>query len=381
MGKRKRKNKDFFLATAEEFRGKCTPPCEYFGKCGGCVLQDVEYSDQLEIKKKYLNNLFEGILTVDAVQPGNMYNYRNRMDFVTAFGKSGLRERGNFKNVVDISKCHLMQNRAAEFWVKLKEYLNDIEFYDYLKHEGFLRYCVLRQAAFTEELMCSFVVKKNENLPDKLISFAADNCDTVCTLLSDGLADLSFGPVIETYKGGYITEKFGDIKYQISPNSFFQSNSPVAIQMYEKIRSHVYGRVMDLYSGVGSISLYAASAADTVTGVEIVEDAVKSAKHNAEINNIKNAEFVCADARKFMKENEKKFDTLILDPPRCGIHPKMIASIDFFAPEKIIYMSCNPATFKDDVVNMEKYAIESFEAFDMFPQTPHIETLAVLKRK
>lgn len=381
MGKRRRQKRDIINNIAEEFRGSAEPICPYFGKCGGCLFQDIEYKNQLEIKKRYLNGLFDGKISVDSVKPSTEYNYRNRMDFVAAFGKRGLRQRGDFKTVFDIEQCPIMQKESNILWKGLRKQLENIEDYDYINHEGFLRYTVIRQAAFTKEVMCSFVVKEDKPLPQSLTDFSLENADSASVILSDGLADVSFGPVINNIKQGYITEEFDGIKYRIAPNSFFQSNSKTAVEMYRVIKENVYGNVMDLYSGVGSISLFVADAADSVTGVEIVEEAVSSAEENRKINEISNVNFVCQDARKFMRENSRKFDTLILDPPRAGIHPKMLKSIDIFRPETIIYMSCNPATFKDNLVLLDDYNLEYFEAFDMFPQTPHVETLAVMKRK
>lgn len=381
MGKRRRQKKDIFRNLAEKYLNTAEPVCPHFGKCGGCMFQDVSYENQLEIKKEYLNGLFEGVITVENVKPSTPLNYRNRMDFVTAFGKRGLRQRGDFKTVIDIENCPIMQEKSNKFFQGLRQKLIGIEDYDYVNHEGFLRYTVLRQAAFTQELMCSFVVKEDKPLPDDVIEYAVNNADSVSTILSDGLADVSFGPVVKNFKNGFIIEEFDGIKYKIRPNSFFQSNSKTAVEMYNVIRDNVKGRVMDLYSGVGSISLFAAENADSVTGVEIVEEAVESANENKELNNIDNVNFICADVKKFMRENKNRFETLILDPPRAGIHPKMLKSIDIFRPERIIYMSCNPATFKDNLVLLDDYNLDYFEAFDMFPQTPHVETLAVMNRK
>ena len=303
------------------------------------------------------------------------------MDFVAAFDRRGLRQRGNFKEVVDITDCKLLQQKSNDFWKMIRPEILKIQDYNYLNHEGFLRYCVLRQTYFTEELMCSFVIKEDKGLPDSLVALAEKHCDSVGVILSDGLADVSYGPVLRNYNNDHIIEKFGNIKFKIRPNSFFQSNSRCAVEMYSRIKEFVEGRTVDLYSGVGSISLFVSDAVETLTGVEIVKEAVDAAEENRKMNGIENVDFVCEDARIFMRDNKKKFDTLILDPPRSGIHPKMIKSIDYFSPKRIIYMSCNPATFKDDLLKLENYRLELFEAYDMFAQTPHIETLALLIRK
>ncbi len=138
--------------------------------------------------------------------------------------------------------------------------------------------------------------------------------------------------------------------------------------------------MLDLYSGVGSISLFCAGHADHVLGVEIVEEAVAAAESNRVRNNISNAEFVCADAGPFIREYAGSFDTLVLDPPRAGLHPKMVAHILAAAPQRIVYMSCNPGQFARELEFFAGYDLVSFKAFDMFPQTPHLESLAVFER-
>jgi tRNA (uracil-5-)-methyltransferase len=380
MGKRKRKNKQIFLDLAEKYRGSAEPACPYFGECGGCLFQDIAYEKQLALKKEYLNQLLQDVCSFERVEGSDPYGYRNRMDFVAAFGKRGLRRRGSFKEVIDLAECPLMQEKSQNVWRKLVPLLKDIEDYDYLKHEGYLRYVVLRQARYSGEVMCNFVISRDEHKLDTLINAVEPHVDSISLLLSDGLADLSFGPVLRDIKNGYITEKFADTAYHIYPNSFFQSNSRTAVEMYREIRKEATGRVLDLYSGVGSISLFVADKAESVIGIELVEEAVEAAEKNKALNGITNVTFVCQDARPFMRENRETFDTLIMDPPRMGIHPKMIKYIEELAPRKIIYMSCNPTTFKDNVQELTHYKIEKCAAYDMFPQTPHIEMLATLTR-
>lgn len=381
MGKRRREKKQIFLDMAEQYRGSAQPACQHFGKCGGCLFQDVSYENQLKIKQEFLSKLLNNICDVDEVKPSTPFGYRNRMDFVAAFGKRGLRERGNFKHVIDIEQCPLMQENSNKVWTDVRELLADVEDYNYLSHHGYLRYTILRQAMFTGQVMCNFVLSKKDNLIQNVIDKLAPKVDSMSLLLSDGIADVSFGPVIEHIKTGHIEEHFGDVKYTIYPNSFFQSNSKTAVEMYSRIKEEVNGKVLDLYSGVGSISLFIADKAESVTGIELVEEAVESANHNKELNNIKNVDFVCSDARPYMRENANKYDTLVVDPPRSGINPRMIKYIEALAAPKIVYMSCNPVTFKDNFEMLENYEIEKFEAYDMFPQTPHVESLAVLKRK
>ncbi len=378
----KKKKKKVFAELIDKYRGGgCEPECKYFGECGGCMFQDIEYQNQLLLKKEYVNSVFDGICSVESVEPSNPFSYRSRMDLVTAFGKKGFRRAGSFRHVVDIEYCAIMQQRSNDIFAGARRLLEKIEDYDYLRHEGYLRYIVLRQARFTGEVMVNFVVAKPENRFGLTLIDLMDDVDSSSLILSDGLADLNYGKIFQTFKKGFITETFDGIDYMITPNSFFQSNSEMALKMYRKIRSLAQGRVLDLYSGVGSISLFAASSSDSVTGVEVIQEAVDVAEQNREENGIENVDFVCADAAEYVKENTGRFDTLILDPPRTGMHPKMLKHINGMAPERIVYMSCNPSTCRDDFKMMEGYNIDFIEAYDMFPQTPHIETLALLTRR
>lgn len=378
----KKKKKRMFAELIERYKGEgCEPQCRYFGECGGCMFQNVPYENQLLLKKEYVNSIFEDIFTVESVAPSTPYRYRSRMDMVTAFGKKGLRRAGSFRHVVDIENCEIMQSRSDEMYGEIRNLVEKIEDYDYLKHEGYLRYIVLRQARFTGEIMVNFVVSQPENRFGFALYDFLEEVDSSSLILSDGLADLNYGEIFQTLKKGFITETFDGIDYMITPNSFFQSNSEMALQMYRKILSLTRGRTLDLYSGVGSISLFAASAAESVTGVEVIQEAVDVAERNRENNEIENVQFVCADAAEYVKENTGRFDTLILDPPRSGMNPKMLKYINGMSPERIVYMSCNPVTCRDDLKLLEGYSVDFIEAYDMFPQTPHVETLALLTRK
>ncbi len=378
----KKKKKKMFAELVGRYIGEgCEPECRYFGECGGCMFQNVPYENQLLLKKEYVNSIFEGICSVESVAPSTPFRYRSRMDMVTAFGKKGLRRAGSFRHVVDVESCAIMQKRSDDMYGSLRTILEGIEDYDYLKHSGYLRYIVIRQARFTGELMVNFVVSVPENRFGLELYDFLEEVDSSSIILSPGLADLSYGEIFQTLKKGFITETFDGIDYMLTPNSFFQSNSEVALQMYRKILSLTRGRVLDLYSGVGSISLFIASAAESVTGVEIVSEAVDVAERNRENNEIANVNFICADAGEYVKGNSGKFDTLVLDPPRSGMHPKMLKYINAMSPERIVYMSCNPVTCRDDISMLEGYDVNFVEAYDMFPQTPHVETIALLTRR
>ncbi len=377
----KKKKRKYFDELISKYADGTAPECRHFGKCGGCMFQNISYDNQLLLKKEYINHIYEGILTVDKVEPSTSFRYRNRMDYVCAFGKTGLRERGFYKFVVDVEECPLLQEKSSVLFEIMRPAIKEVEGYDYLKHAGYLRYVTLRQAKFTGETMVNFVVSEKDNRLDNIIKLIEEKADSITILHNDGLADSNFGDIFLDIKKGYITEDFNGVKFMITPNSFFQSNSSTALDMYKKIKSEVEGNVLDLYCGVGSITLYCADKAESILGVEISNEAVIAAEKNRDLNNIKNAEFKCSDSYDFLKNPDMKFTTLILDPPRSGLNPKMIKYINEINPEKIVYMSCNPTVFKTEIEMFENYRIDEFSAFDMFPQTPHLETIAVMRKK
>ncbi len=376
----KKKDKLYINQLIERFRGAgSAPACPHFGECGGCMFQDMDYADQLSLKQQMVNDTLQGIAAVDSVHPSDPYRYRSRMDMVTAFGKIGLRRRGSFRAVVDVTGCSIMQEKSDRLYRKVRPLLEAIEGYDYLRHQGYLRYAVLREARFTGQVMLNFVVAEKENRLSAVIDQVIDEADSVSILHHGGLADLSYGDIMETVKGGYIEESFDGIRYRITPNSFFQSNAEIAMLMYKRIRDHSRGSVLDLCAGVGSISLFIAGSTDRVTGVEMNPEAVEIACTNKRINDINNVEFICADAGAFLKSAAGDYETIVMDPPRAGMQKGVMEIIDRMNAGTIVYMSCNPKTFRDDVAALHNYRIESVEAFDMFPQTPHVELLAVLK--
>lgn len=376
----KKKERQYITSLIDAHRGPgAVPPCPHFGQCGGCLFQNIPYENQLALKKEMVNDALQGIASVDFVHPSSPYRYRSRMDMVTAFGKCGLRRGGSHRTVIDISECRIMQERSDFIYRKIRPLINTIEDYDYLRHRGYLRYVVLREARYTGQVMVNFVTAEKENRLHEVIAGITGHADSVSLIHSGGLADLSYGEIIETVKSGWIEESFEGIRFRITPNSFFQSNAEIALQMYRKIKDEARGRVLDLCSGVGSISLFIAGPADHVTGVEMNRESVEIAAMNRNLNGIENAEFICGDVNDFLREAGERYETIVLDPPRSGMQSKAMEFIDSMKARRIIYMSCNPKSFRDDVASLRCYAVETVEAFDMFPQTPHVELLGMLK--
>ena len=378
----KKKKKLLIDALADTYRDKpVQAPCPHFGQCGGCLFQDIPYERQLDLKREMINRSIAGIGAVDSVNPSEPYRYRGRMDMVTAWGKCGLRRRGSFRNVVDISTCLIMQEKSEGAFRAIRELIADVEGYDYLRHLGYLRYVIVREARFTGRVMANFVVASRDNRLERVLRETEPLVDSLSLILNEGMADTSYGEIIATVKAGHIEEEFDGIRYRLTPNSFFQSNSFIARAMYRAIRERAGGRVLDLCSGVGSISLFVAGNSESVTGVESNRESVDAAGVNRELNGSGNVDFICSDAGEFLRGNGTSYDTIILDPPRTGIGPKLMELIDGRGAATVIYMSCNPATFAADVPALARYSLESLEAYDMFPQTPHVELLAVFRKR
>lgn len=360
-----------------------TPECSHFGSCGGCLYQNIPYEEQVVQKEEKLK---ETLGVAVSVTPSPIsYNYRNRMDFVSAFGKIGFRVRGQYKTVVDLKECHLLPQRFLPLFLKLKEAVVEynIPQYDYLKHKGYLRYIVFRVAANTDDLLVSFVTATEEELIKPLIVIAKEEATSVNWLVHEGVSDLSSGRVYKTYNKDHITEKIGDIVYKIGANTFFQNNGFLCNQLFDEVRKNVEGRVLDLFCGTGAISLYVADKAESVFGVELVQESIEMAEENCLTNNISNCRFLTANVAEWIKTEAglSNYDTIIVDPPRIGLGGKICRRISRLNMKKIIYVSCNPSTLRDDIAFLgDNFELTSIKGFDMFPQTPHIECVAVLKK-
>lgn len=377
-----KKHRKLLYTVAQQYADKhVSPSCQHAGECGGCLLQHITYNAQLLIKKDYCNKVLEGIVSIEEVIPSRPLGYRNRMDYVTAFGRMGLRKRGNWRHVVDLEDCLLLQNSSRALFATIRQKLAGIEDYDYHTHRGYLRYIVLREGFNTGQVMVNFVIARHENNCKAIIDAIADRVTSMSLVLNDGLTDLSYGRVIEDIKQGYIEEKLNGICYRITPNSFFQANTHVTQMMYTEIAKHVYGRALDIYCGVGSISLFIANNVETVTGVECNPEAVMIAKENALINAVPNAVFIESDAMNYFSTHSDKFDVVVVDPPRTGLEQKVVQKLMDIHAKRIVYMSCNPVTFADDAgAIMQQYTLQFCKAYDMFPQTQHVELLAIFDR-
>lgn len=347
------------------------PKCIYFGNCGGCSLQNLDYEKQLELKEKKLKEIFG--FEIEIEPSTKVYGYRNRIDIPITVDGIGFKKKGSWREIVSIEKCELFGNKGGKAIKELKKFIENfkLEPWDLVKHKGFLRYIVLRESKFCKELMINLITSQG-NLPEPINYFKADS---IYWCINDKITDISIGRVKKFWKNQFIKEKMNGITYLIGPNSFFQANPYVTKNIIKEVYELVENEnVLDAYCGIGTFSLYLAKKGLNVRGFDNDKEAIEIALKNSEINKL-NVSFSLEEDRKI---KEIGCETLVVDPPRPGLHPKFIKTIKVFEPKEIIYVSCNPLSLKRDI-EMLNYKIESIKAFDMFPQTEHIECIAKLK--
>ena len=399
---------------------RVVPFCSHFGVCGGCQWQMLPYEKQLQYKHRQVEETLKRIGKVELppFQPilgaAETRYYRNKIEYT--FGNkryllkeeladesisgqqnvAGFHVKGLFDKVVDIETCYLQAEPTNAIRLAVKEFAiaNDWPFYDIRNHVGFLRTMQVRLCT-TGELMVNIVVGENDEQKIKLLmAHIQEQFPAISTLLytvntkwNDSLYDLE--PVV--YHGkGYAIEKLEDYQFKIGPKSFFQTNSKQAEQLYKVTRefAELTGNetVYDLYCGTGSIGIFVSSQAKKIIGVEMIAAAIEDAKENAALNNISSTQFFAGDVIDICNDDffaaHGKPDVIITDPPRAGMHEKLVRKILDIAAPTVVYVSCNPATQARDLnILDEKYEVTKVQPVDMFPHTHHIENVVQLKLK
>jgi len=376
------RKKERFIFTEEQRQAE--PVCPYFRKCGGCRYQDVEYPLTVQVKADWLSTLFER--PVEVLPSPVAYGYRNRMNFVYAFGKLGLREFGTYKWVVDIEHCALMNERANALLDRIRVLLrqHNIACYSYIRHEGYLRYVCLR-ATRLGEVMVIFVTADDSPDIQPVIDRIKGEATSVVWEIHDGLADLSEGRIHQVQGSPTIREKIGRYTFKMGPNSFFQNNPYLIDTLFEDLSGFVRDRVLELYCGVGCIATYVAERTESILGIEVVEEAITLANENRKLNRVRGIKFEVAPVRQWLRDLGRKpkvhYDTIVVDPPREGLTPRVVKYLRRLQAPRIVYVSCNPKILRDEVELFEDYELVFLKGYDLFPQTPHVEALAVLERK
>ena len=327
--------------------------CPYYEECGGCNISNLNYDMQLDFKKNKIINIFKRYLNIDInpeiIGSDKEYEYRNKITYNKENNHLGLVDIDN--KIIKIDKCLLVSDKVNELYNKItKEDLSKV------------KKIIIRECDNGFILSIDGMINFN-NLKESFLSIYLNNI------------------LVYKKEEGYIN--IGDIKYRVSDKSFFQINTKSIEKLYSLIVK--YGsftkeeKVIDLYCGVGSISLYISKYVKKVLGIEIIPEAIEDAKTNAKINNIDNSNFICGDVAKLIDENISG-DVLIVDPPRKGLDDYTTKVINNSKIKKLIYVSCDPMTLVRDIKNLDKYEFKDITLVDMFPQTHHIESVVLLEK-
>ena len=381
-------------------------PCPHFGVCGGCSSQNLTYEKQLELLSDEVCELFEDKDIPMGMYLGvkgseNIWEYRNKMEFT--FGDLekggeltlGMHMKGKSFGVLTVDKCMIVDEDFRKVLTVTVEYFRkqNLPYYRVMKREGYLRHLVVRKASNTGELMVNLVTTtqidfdlsgytellKSQTYKGKLVSVLHTENNSFSDAVVPEKVNILYGR-------DYIIEELLDLKFKISPFSFFQTNSRGAESLYSIVRDFMGNGdnkvVFDLYCGTGTIGQIAAHNAKKVIGLELIEEAVEAAKENAKLNGLDNCEFIAGDVAETIKQVKVKPDIIILDPPRSGVSPKALDYVIKFNAKEIIYVSCNPKTMVDNLETLlvAGYKVEKSKVKDMFPNTPHAETVVKLTK-
>lgn len=399
---------------------RITPRCLHFGICGGCRWQHLPYALQLKYKEKQVRDNLIRIGKIDLpeifpiIGSADEFFYRNKLEYTfsdkrwltgdevrsgISFDKEpalGFHIPGLFDKVLDIQECHLQPEPSNSIRNSVRKYAieNGLSFFNLKEQTGFLRNIVIRNALDGSVMVILVFFHDDEPERKGLLDFLAVSFPQITSLLyiinskkNSSLNDQE--PVL--YRGkDYLTEEMDGLKFRIGAKSFYQTNTRQGIILYRIARefADLSGKeiVYDLYTGTGTIANYLATAAEKVIGIEYVEEAVQDARLNSGINNISNTIFYSGDMRDVLTENfiseNGHPDIIITDPPRAGMHEDVIKAVLLAAPEKIVYVSCNPATQARDIQLMSiDYYVDKVQPVDMFPHTHHVENVVLLKRR
>ena len=380
------------------------PFCSHFDSCGGCRWQHLSYEDQLALKAEMVRRP----LMAAGIDPGRIATivpcheptfYRNKMEFSFASGpegelRLGLHVRGRYNRVFDVIECHLqsqISNRIVEA-ARNEATVRGIPAYDLRSHEGMLRFLVIREGKFTEQVMVNLVVAEypREDVAAMVVAVCSKIPEITSFVVTkhSGKAQVARGELEFAVAGGdTIVERCGDLEYRISTQSFYQTNSHQVVALYDLVAAQAPPlqdlRVLDLYCGTGGIGLHLADRGARVLGIEQEAAAVEDARRNAEANGLERVEFRSGRVEELIGDlADCSFDLVVVDPPRPGLHKDAMAALREISAPVLLYVSCNPVTLAEDLVSLldAGYVVQSVVPIDMFPQTPHCEVVVRLAR-
>ena len=385
----------------EDVDYKIQPQCKITDLCGGCSHQFLSYEKQLELKKQQVLRLFEEAEIKDFEFLGiekspEVFEYRNKMEFTFGdFHKDGeltlgMHTKGRSFSIVTVDDCRIVDVDFREILKLVLNYFKELKLphYKVMEHTGYLRNLVIRKAKNTGEILVNIVTTTQvdfdfSEITNMLKELKYDgNITGIIHTFNDSLSDTVLADKVEILYGReYIIEELLDLKFKINPFAFFQTNTKGAEKLYSLVRDFLGESeskvVFDLYCGTGTIGQIVAPKAKKVLGIELIEEAVAAANENASINRLDNCEFIAGDIAKVIKEVKYKPDSIILDPPRAGVHPTALDYVIKFDAMHIVYVSCNPKSLVVDLKEMMSrgYKVQKVVLMDMFPHTPHIETI------
>lgn len=416
----KRKRKKFIEGIPVTFKKysdwRIEPFCKHFGTCGGCKWQHLPYEKQLVYKEKQVVDALEriGKLNIskkNRILPSEKQKYyRNKLEYTFSATRwlsekeieqqetiddrraLGFHVAGMFNRVLDIEECFLQPSPSNEIRNAIREFAidNDFSFFNQTTNDGLLRNVIVRTTSIGETMVI-VVFHCEDSGNEKLLNHIAGkftDLTSIMFVINPKVNDSISGLDVHLFKGReYILEQMGDLEYRIGPKSFYQTNSQQAHELYKVVDAYAsfngHETVYDLYTGTGTIANFIASKVKKVVGIEYVKEAVEDAVKNSALNNISNTLFVSGDMKdilnkQFVIDNGKP-DIVITDPPRAGMHQRVVEAILEIAPQKIVYVSCNPATQARDIALMsDSYEVTEIQPVDMFPHTHHVENIALL---
>ena len=407
------------LEVLEESPESVKAPCEHFPTCGGCSFQHLNYNVQIKQKKEQVLDLFRRIGHIDypaletVIPADEQYHYRNKMEFsfsnrrwileeeeegAEADFALGLHIPGRYDKILDIDLCEIQKPIGNRILTTVREVSREAGMapYDIREHTGFLRNLIIRVGERTDDVMVNIVTSREETeLLAPLVKRLKSDHPEITSIVNNitrRKAGVSYGEWEVLLHGSpTITERLGDFTFEVSANSFFQTNTTQGENLYKlalQFGDFQGNEVLyDLYCGTGSTSIFMAPHVEKVYGFEAVPPAVEDAVRNGVSNSIINCRFFVANLDRFFRQSSiskeiEPPDALLLDPPRAGMHPKLVSDVARMMPKKIVYISCNPSTQARDVALLEGegYGLQKLGMVDMFPHTPHIETVALLQR-
>ncbi len=393
---------------------RITPFCSHFESCGGCKWQHLSYARQLAEKEIQIHDAFRRIARIEPKEflpvkaCALTTEYRNKLEFSFSSKRwwsekemetmqtpdkqeaLGFHAPGSFDKIVQIDHCHLQAEPSNSIRNFVRKFTQDNEYtyWDAKTHTGLMRNMVVRTATTGETMVVIVFSQNNTEKIHSLLNSVKLSFPEITSLFyvvnskfNDSLNDQEF--ILFDGKPE-IAEKLGSLNFLISPKSFFQTNTLQTKVLYDIALDFAglegHESVFDLYTGLGSIALYISARAKHVTGIELIEEAIEDARKNALNNHIENVGFIVGDVKNELQKLSSKPDVIFVDPPRSGLHAEVVESILNLAPEKIVYISCNPSTqARDAALFSAKYYLDKVQPVDMFPHTLHIENVVQLK--